>query len=79
MVHQIGVGVGVIGVGLQDDDAAGVLIAEQRHGVVGGFFEVTEGLDVAVGLDRVQDPVDAGIRLQESVGAQVDYEQRIQP
>ena len=45
----------------------GVLVAEQRDGVVGLFLQVAEGDDVAVGLDRVQDAVGARVRLDQAV------------
>ena len=59
----------VVVVGLEQHDAASVPVAEERERVVGGLLEVAEADDVAVGLDRVQDPVGAGERLDQAVGA----------
>ena len=56
---------------LEEDDAAGVLVAEERDRVVCLLLEVTEADDVAEGLDRVEDPVRARIGLQQTVSAQV--------
>ena len=47
----------VLGVGLEQHDALGILVAEQGQRVVGGLLQVAEGNDVAVGLDRVEDAV----------------------
>ena len=44
-----------------------VLVAEERDGVVGLLLQVAEGDDVAVGLDRVQDPVGARVGLDQAV------------
>ena len=69
----------VVGVRLEQHDAACVLVAEQRDGVVGLFLQIAEGDDVAVGLDRVQDAVGARVRLDQAVvdEALVD-EQRVE-
>ena len=53
----LGVLVVVLAVGLEEDDTSGVAVAEQGDRVVGLLFEVAEGDDVAVGLDRVEDAV----------------------
>ena len=57
----------VLGVGLEKHDAVGILVAEERDGLVGGVFEVAERDDVAVGLDGVEDAVRAGEGLDEPV------------
>ena len=57
----------VVAVRLEQDDAARILVAEQRQGVVGRLVQVPEGDDVAVGLDRVEDPVGARVRLEKPV------------
>jgi hypothetical protein len=59
----------VVGVGLEQHDALGVLVAEQRQRVVGGLLQIAEGDDVAVGLDRIEDAVGARIRLDQPVRA----------
>ena len=61
------VGVVVVLVGLEQHDAAGVLVAEEREGVVDRRSRFAEADDVAVGLDRVEDPVGAGERLDQAV------------
>ena len=69
----------VVAVRFQQDDAAGILVAEQLQRGVRLFLEVAEGDDVAVGLHRVEDAVRARVRLDQSVGAQVLVdEQRVQ-
>ena len=60
----------VLGVRLQQHDPRGVLVAEQRERVVGLLLQVAERDDVAVRLDRVQDPVCPGEGLQQPVLAQ---------
>ena len=49
----------VVAVRLEQDDAAGLLVPEQRKRVVDRLLEVAEADDVAVGLDRVEDSVGA--------------------
>jgi hypothetical protein len=61
----------VVGIRLEEDDAARVLVAEERDGVVGLLLEVPEADDVAIGLDRVEDPVRARVGLEQAVGSQV--------
>ena len=60
----------VVGVRLEYHDAARVLVAKQGQRLVGGILQVPERDDVAVGLDRVEDPVGARKRLYQTVLAQ---------
>lgn len=62
----------ILGVGLEQHDALGVLVAEQGQGVVGGVLQIAEGDDVAVGLDRIEDAVGARIGLDQPVGPTAD-------
>jgi len=51
----------ILGVGLEQHDALGILVAEQGQGIIGSLLQVAEGDDVAVGLDRIEDAVGARI------------------
>ena len=82
-VEQLGDLVGIVAVvvpvGLQEHDTTGVLIAEQFERRVRLVLKVTEGDDVAVGLDRVQDAVGTRVRLDQTMRAKVlVHEQRVQ-
>ena len=60
----------VLLVRLEEHQPAGGLVAEQGDGLIGVLLQVPEADHVAVGLDRVEDPVRARERLDESVRAQ---------
>lgn len=60
----------VVLVGLEQDDAASVLVTEELEGIVGGVLKISEADDVAVGLDGIEDAVGARIDLQEPAGFQ---------
>ena len=54
----------------EENDAAGVFVAEERERVVGLLLEVAEGHDVPVGLYGVEDPVRTRVRLDQPVRAE---------
>ena len=69
----------VVVVRFEQHDALGVLVAEQLQRLVGLFLQVAEGDDVAVRLDRVEDPVRPAERLDQAMQSQVlVHEQRVQ-
>src|SRR5699024_350006 len=61
----------IIFVGLQQDDAARILIAKQRDGIIGFFFQIPETDNIAEGFDRIQDTVGPGKCLDQAVHFQV--------
>src|SRR3546814_3697876 len=44
----------VIGIGLEQDNALGILVAEQRQRIIRRLLQIAEGDNVTVGLDRVR-------------------------
>ena len=54
-------------IALEQHNAAGFAVAKKRDRVVGGFLQIAEADDIAVGLDGVQNPVRPGKRLNETV------------
>ena len=67
----VGVAKIVIFIGLQQDDAARILIAKQRDGIIGFFFQIPETDNIAEGFDRIQDTVGPGKCLDQAVHFQV--------
>src|SRR5262249_2054529 len=66
----LGVLLVVVGVRLEQYDAARVLVAEERERIVRLLLQIAERDDVAVDLYGVEDPVRARVRLNETVRAE---------
>ena len=58
-------------IALEQYNAAGPAVAKKRDRVVGGFLQIAEADDIAVGLDGVQNPVRPGKRLNEAVHLEI--------
>src|SRR5699024_468047 len=67
----VGVAKIVIFIGLQQDDAARILIAKQRDGFIGFFFQIPETDNIAEGFDRIQDAVGPGKCLDQAMHLQI--------
>ena len=69
----------VILIATHQDDTARFLIAKQRNCIVGALLQIAEANDVAEHLDGIENPVGAGICLNQPVHFQVFiHPQRIQ-
>ena len=58
-------------IALEQHNAAGPAVTKKRDRVVGGFLQIAEADDIAVGLDGVQNPVRPGKRLNEAVHLEI--------
>lgn len=61
----------IVIIGLQQNNAARVLVAKQGNGLVRLLLQVPEADDIAEGFDRIEDAVGAGIGLNQAVVPQV--------
>ena len=81
MIFSVGILVAkvVILIATHQDDTARFLISEKGDGVVGALLQIAEANDVAEHLDGIENPVGAGIGLDQAVHFQVFiHPQRIQ-
>ena len=71
MREGLGILLQVFVVGLENDDAAGLRVAEKADSPVHGLLEVAEADDVAVALHGVEDTVGAAEGLDQAVHLKV--------